>query len=248
MTPAEDARPERVNGILGAIAWAAALIHAGAAFAMLLVLRQGFDPALTPAERAAWISGHPVLWRGGWAFWIAGALSLIAFYAAWGARLPSRLPGRLAVAIAACGALFDIGSEIAFIVRLPRDLETVSRLGTFYTTVVANGLYCVAGSILTLATPGLPSWLRALTWTLWTAGFAMAAAGAFAWLPGIQATTALLSVLLPPWFVLLAARLGTSPNGCLPDLQSPECACAPKNKAGDPHGPSRPGSHQRAGQ
>ncbi len=49
-------------------------------------------PDLTHTEqRAAHIAQNPVLWRGGWGLWMAAALSLLGFYAWWGARL--RPPG-----------------------------------------------------------------------------------------------------------------------------------------------------------
>jgi alkylation response protein AidB-like acyl-CoA dehydrogenase len=139
-----------------------------------------------------------------------GALTLIAFYGWWSSFLPSSRAGRAAFALACFGATFDLGCEavLAFGTseihrRAPHDLGVI-------TTVFANGLYCVAGVILTLATPALPRWLRAWSWAIWITGFAMTAAGLADSLTGIKVTTAVLTILLCPWFLAMGRFLNRS--------------------------------------
>ncbi|MBI5367681.1 MAG: hypothetical protein HZA54_11640, partial [Planctomycetes bacterium] len=134
--------------------WAAAAVHVAAGLAMALVLRHGFDPDLTAAARAAYIVEHPVLWRGGWGLWMASAVSLLAFYAWWGAHLPARRLPLAAFVCAGVGAAIDLMCESLFLAWLPLHHDAIADLGRRLTTIFANGLYCVAGVTLTLATPG----------------------------------------------------------------------------------------------
>src|SRR6266699_3756866 len=55
-----------------------------------------------------------------------------------------------------------------------------------------------AGVILTLQTRGLPGWLRAWTWSTWTAGFFLTAFSLADCTPGIVVSTALLMTLFCP--------------------------------------------------
>ena len=138
-----------------------------------------------------------------WICWMLGALSLLAFYGWWGSRVASRTVARAALAIACLGACFDLTWEARLVAANPDNLVEVLRGAGFWTTVFANGFYCIAGVLLTLATPGLPRWLSAWSWAIWIVGFGMTAAGAVQWMPGIKVTTGVITVLLVPWFVVL---------------------------------------------
>ncbi len=187
--------------------WAAAVVHTAAAFAMAFVIAPGFEKDVFGRERFLSYAGVDPRWAASWGLWMLGALTLVSFYGWWSSFLPSSRAGRAAFALGVAGATCDLGCEaiLAFgtseIHRsTPHDLGLV-------TTIFANGLYCLAGVILTLATPALPRWLRAWTWAIWLTGFAMTAAGLADSLTAIKITTAVLTVLLCPWFLAMGRFL-----------------------------------------
>ena len=181
---------------------ACALINAAAAFAMLLLLAPGMEVEPSLAARASYIANHPLAWKAGWAVWIAAALSLAAFYAWWGVRLgrPGLTTGAFVIGVA--GVACDLFAETLYIGWLPERIETLAPLGTLMTGAAANGLYTLAGILLTMATP----MGRALRWwaaAVWTCGIAVTAFTLLRWWPGLAAATAGLMTLFPPfvWFV-----------------------------------------------
>ncbi|MEK7466959.1 MAG: hypothetical protein AAB074_06035 [Planctomycetota bacterium] len=200
----------KTGSLSAAIPCAAAGIHAAAAFAMLLVISPAADPGIPLPARIDWFVGHRELWQASWICWMLGALSLIAFYGWWGTRTASRRVTGIAVVTAVLGACFDLTWEARLVAANRDNVVEVLRGAGFWTTVFANGFYCIAGVILTVVTPGLPWWLRAWTWAIWIVGFGMSAAGAVQWMPGIKITTGVITVLLVPWFVVLGRFLKTS--------------------------------------
>lgn len=189
---------------------AAAAIHMVAALAMVAIIRPAADPRIPMADRVAWFDSHLGLWRASWATWMLGAVSLIAFYAWWGSRLGSRKVLWSAVLIAMLGAAFDLTWEARLVAASRETFAAAAEGAGWWTTIFANGFYCIAGVLLTLVTP-MPRWLSAWTWAIWAAGFGMTAAGAANYLPGIAATTAVLTVLLCPWFVVMGKWLERKP-------------------------------------
>jgi small multidrug resistance pump len=187
--------------------WACAALNALAAAALLVLLRPGTEAASDPAGRAAWIAEHPVAWRGGWAFWMASAVALTCFYAWWGARVPRRRIAFAAVAVCALGNAFDLTAETLYVGWLPDDLERVGRAGTLLTGGVANGLYTIAGILLTTATPSLPRWLRAWAWGAWVGGIGLSVSVVADSTPGMVASTAVLMTLFCPLVLLVARHL-----------------------------------------
>jgi hypothetical protein len=169
-----------------------------AALAMAVVLAPGTPLVADPAQRAAYVSAHQLEWRLGWLIWMAAGLSLLWFYAWWRARVGAP---HVVLVVAAFGYVADLVAETAFVLYLVTEPFTVALTGG-----VANGLYTVAGALLTLATP-LPALARAWAWTMWTIG-ALLSIGAFLGIPLQVATaTALLFALFCPWCVYLARRL-----------------------------------------
>ena len=170
---------------------------------MLLVLQSGTEAEPDLARRAAYIAMHPTLWRAGWAVWMAAALSLVAFYAWWGARLARTARGIAAVAVASAGLVFDLAAESLFIGWLPAHLDTIAPTGTLLTGAAANGLYTAAGIILTLGTPALRGWRRVLTWSVWAAGIALTAAALAGSTVGMIVATGTLMTLFCPWVLVV---------------------------------------------
>ncbi len=134
---------------------------------------------------------HP---RAMWLSWMIAAVSLLAFYAWWGARI-----GRIApVAIAAAGLVCDFTGESMFM-TLPND-----RTASLLTGGAANGLYTVAGILLTLATPALPA--RWLAWLAWSAGIALIIVTISDIRIGVIIASAALMVTFIPWVFLMSRQ------------------------------------------
>jgi small multidrug resistance pump len=176
-----------------------ATLNAVAALALVAVLRPGTEVVPDPADRAAFIASHPVVWRAGWSFWIAAALSLLAFYAWWGAGLRRPLWARAAFLVAAAGVVCDLSAESLFIGWLPDRIGAVQRLGSVLTGGAANGLYTVAGVMLTVQTETLRGPIRIWAWTVWTAGFLLTATTLAGSVLGMTISAAALMTLFCPW-------------------------------------------------
>lgn len=188
--------------------YACALLNLTAAGALLLVLRPGTEVVPDVATRIAYITDHQLVWRAGWVCWIAAALSLLAFYAWWGARLPAWGWGVAALAIASTGLVFDLTAESLLIAWLPKDYSRVAPVTSLLTGGPGNGLYTVAGAVLTLGSRGLKGWFLAWTWTIWAAGFGLSAftfAGNFL---GVAICSGVLFALFCPWAVFTGRKLG----------------------------------------
>lgn len=195
--------------------YACAVLNLIAAGALLLLLRPGTEVIPDAASRIAYITNNELLWRAGWACWIAAALSLLAFYAWWGTRLPSWVDddgaprwGVVALAIASTGLVFDLTAESLLITWLPKDFAKVAPMTSLLTGGFGNGLYTIAGAVLTLATRGLKGWFLAWTWTIWAAGFGLSAftfAGNFL---GVAVCSGVLFALFCPWAAVMGRKLG----------------------------------------
>jgi hypothetical protein len=187
--------------------YACAVLNLVAAGALALLLRPGTEVVPDAASRIAYISSHELLWGAGWACWIAAALSLLAFYAWWATRLSDWRWGVAALVIASTGLVFDLTAESLLIGWLPKDYASVAPAASLLTGGPGNGLYTVAGALLTLATPGLKGWFAGWTWTIWGAGFGLSAftfAGNFV---GVAVCSAVLFALFCPWCVVFGRRL-----------------------------------------
>jgi hypothetical protein len=186
--------------------YACAFLNLSAAGALLLVLRPGTEVEPDVGSRIGYITNNELLWRAGWVCWIAAALSLLAFYAWWATRLPDWRWGVSALLIASTGLVFDLTAESLLIDWLPKDYAAVAPAASLLTGGPGNGLYTVAGALLTFATPGLKGWFAAWTWTIWGAGFGLSAftfAGNFV---GVAVCSAVLFALFCPWCVVFGRR------------------------------------------
>ena len=204
-----------VGARLRAVApYACALLNLIAAGALLLVLRPGTEVEPDAASRIAYITNNEFLWRAGWVCWIAAALSLLAFYAWWATRLPEWLEdeaaprwGVVALVIASAGLIFDLTAESLLIAWLPKDFATVAPIASVLTGGFGNGLYTIAGVVLTLATRGLRGWFLVWTWAIWVAGFGLSVftfAGNFI---GVAICSGVLFTLFCPWAVVMGRKL-----------------------------------------
>ena len=180
-------------------AYFCAAANLAAALAMLTVLAPG-TPLFDEPARAAYVRDHIALWRAGWSLWIVAAVSLLLFYRWWSVRIGA---GRGPLAFAIAGFAADLLAESLLIAVAP-DRPELARPSFALTGTVANGLYTLAGALLSLRTPGLRGPFAAWTWAVWGSGAALSAA---ALIEAPLALAAALFVLLVPWCVALGRRL-----------------------------------------
>ncbi|MDP9264974.1 MAG: hypothetical protein M3O91_02470 [Chloroflexota bacterium] len=105
------------------------------------------------------------------------------------------------LAIAGVGLCCDLVGEPLQIVAVPRS-PAVMPVAVLLTAGVANGLYTVAGALLTLRTR-LDGWRAAWTWAVWAAGAAVTVTAFLGSVTGLVASSALLFLLVCPWCVAL---------------------------------------------
>jgi hypothetical protein len=205
---------EMAARLRGLAPYLCALLNLIAAGALAVVLRPGTEVEPDIAARIAYITNNEQLWQAGWVCWIAAALSLLGFYAWWGTRLRTWVDddgamhwGTVALGIASVGLVFDLTAESLLIAWLPKDYNAVAPAASVLTGGIGNGLYTIAGAVLTLATPGLKGWFLVWTWAIWVAGFGLSIftfAGNFI---GVGVCSALLFILFCPWAVVMGRKL-----------------------------------------
>src|SRR4029077_621892 len=108
--------------------------------------------------------------------------------------------------LAAVGVVADLGAEwrlIGWSPGQPFDVAGPLR----QSGVIANGLYSVAGAILTARTRDLPRWLAQWSWAVWAVGIALALAAAAESELASRLFTAALFALFIPWLVVFGRRL-----------------------------------------
>ncbi len=170
--------------------WCAAL-HVAAAIGAVTLLRGG--------------AAHADRWRLGWLFWMLAALSLLGFYAWWGARARADL-AMIAFAFAAAGLVCDFAGESLLIAWLPETGTRLYRTAELLSAGAGNGLYTVAGIVLTIAST-LPVLLRAWAWLIWAIGISMTLLTIAGSATGIVVSSLILMVLFVPWVVLMGVKL-----------------------------------------
>jgi hypothetical protein len=187
--------------------WACVVANMAAALAMWLVLRAGTEAVPGIEARAAYIASHAAAWRIGWGIWMVAGLSLVAFYAWWGAWLSSSRLAIAAFVLATAGLVFDLFAESLFIGWLPDRIEALAPLASLLTGGVANACYTIAGATLTLGSPFLRGPLRAWAWAIWASGLALTIATFAGSVPGMMITTVALMTLLCPWVAVFGWNL-----------------------------------------
>jgi hypothetical protein len=217
-------RGARTGRLIASLApWICVVVHTAAVMMMALVLKPGTLTEPIATTRGGYIAEHVTAWTAGWVVWMLAATSLVGFYAWWGSRLHSAALATAAVLIGSLGMVCDLSGEalsvLVLVERLPELADTnsapawnaadflhVERIATLLTAGAANGLYTLAGMLLTFATPDLPGWVRAAMWGTWLAGLAMTVAGLLNHVGGMMAATAVLFPLLICWITWMGAR------------------------------------------
>jgi hypothetical protein len=177
-----------------------------------LALRKGLPiPGIPFDDRIAFVREHTTLWRAGWIFWHAAAVGLVLLVLVLASRFRGHAPLRatLAAVLAVAGLAADLAAEtiamgVAPAVE-PRDFLLVESMYGVLTGYLANGLYTVAGILLTWAgARQLPRAVLALGVPVWGAGLWLSAASLTHSAAGQLWSTA----ILIPLFVLWAAMVG----------------------------------------
>ena len=170
---------------------------------LALVLAPGTTLVPSVDDRVRYIGEHLLAWRGAWAVWMAAAVSLLWFYGWWRARVGGP---HVALLIALAGIVADWTAELSLIVAGADGHAAVAPYAFFLTGAVANGLYTIAGIVLTLATR-LGPLARAYAVLMWSSGALLSTGAAFD-LPFVTAlATGGLFALFLPWCVWLGRRL-----------------------------------------
>lgn len=155
------------------------------------------------ASRADYVAENAALWRLGWSLWVVAAISLLVFYRWWAERVAA---GSAALWIAATAFAADMIAESTLIVLVP-DRPDLARPTFLITGGIANGLYTLAGMLLTRATPLIHGRFALWTWAMWSTGVALSLV-TFLELPlAIAAVSAALFALFIPWCVAMGRRL-----------------------------------------
>ena len=186
--------------------YACAAVNAAAAIALATALAPGATNAPTAAN-AAYVRAHIEVWRGGWLLWIGAGISLIAFFAWWAARLPRAFATWFALAVACAGLGCDLVADSVLLSWSPERFIDSAPAAFRLTGIGANGLYSVAGLILTTRTRGLSGWLSQWSWTVWLLGLGLSVAVAIGSDTAARLVTAALFALLVPWLVVFGRRI-----------------------------------------
>ncbi len=186
---------------------ACAAFNAAGALTMPLVLRHGLESTADPAARAAFVEGHLFLWRASWAIWMGAGLTLVAFIAWWGARIGEPKWSVLALATACAGLACDLGAESLFMSWFPGRMGELDRTAGILTGGAANGLYTIAGVLLTLRTRTLRGLSLLWTWAVWIAGGFLTASTFTGSVPATVASTAALMMLFCPWVWFVGRKI-----------------------------------------
>jgi hypothetical protein len=183
--------------------YACAIANLAAVVVLALVLAPGTTLVPSVDERVRYIGEHLVAWRVGWMVWMVAAVTLVWFYVWWRVRVNGP---HVALFVVLAGIVADWTAELALIIAGADGHAAVAPAAFFLTGAVANGLYTVAGIMLTLATRLRPI-ARAYAVLMWAAG-AFLSIGAAIDLPFITVlATAGLFGLFIPWCVWLGRRL-----------------------------------------
>jgi hypothetical protein len=199
----------------GRIAYAVAGLNLAAALAMLLLLRPGLPvPGSDPAARLEFIRANSLLWRVGWLIWHAAAIGLVLLLLVLARRFSDRAPLRSAVAaiVSIAGLAADLAAEAISMGVAPslarRDFLLVESIVGVLTGYLGNGLYTLAGILLTWAGwRQLPGPIRLLSPIVWGAGLCLSFSSLTQWPAGEVASTAVLMPAFIFWAVLVGRWL-----------------------------------------
>lgn len=201
------------------IAWIVVAVHIPACVGLMAVAG-GTEIVSEMTQRRDWVAGHVPLWVLTWLFWAAASMSLGAFALVWTSRLLKYPVPRLGT-IAGCaiillGIPFDLAGECLNIIGLTRpgiDVDEFARIARLYGIVsaaIANGLYCLGGTCLSLFSWRaclLRGWLGILGFVMWSAGMLLTINAIFDFRLGMVISGGAMMALFVPWAGLVGWHL-----------------------------------------
>jgi hypothetical protein len=114
-------------------------------------------------------------------------------------------PALIAFAVASTGLACDFSGESIFIGWIPAPDTALHRTSSLLTGAAGNGLYTIAGIILTIATPSLP--LKWWAWLAWASGIALSVFTILDIPRGVVFASGALMALFIPWVLVVGANL-----------------------------------------
>jgi hypothetical protein len=194
------------------VAYLTAALNLAAALLMLSTLKPGLPVSGSlPADRIAFIERNKGLWWAGWLVWHAAAISLVLFFLVLAGRFRGRAPVlcAAAVVVSVVGLAADLSAEAIYMGVVPElrgnEFHAAEIVGGILTGYLGNGLYTVAGILLTWSgARELPRSLLGLALPTWGAGLCLSASSLLHSADGQLWSTA----VLMPLFVLWAALVG----------------------------------------
>jgi hypothetical protein len=179
----------------------------------LLLISGGTELVASFADRQTFVLEHTGLWVAAWFTWALSSISLLGFCAAWAAKI-ARPRAMLACAllVIAVGVGFDLFGETLLVAQATREqsvaeFTSVVRQYQFLGPGIANGLYCVGGTVLSIAA-WRSGWLRGavgiLGFLVWGVGFGLTAAALADHRWAMIVCGAGVMLLFLPWSALVA--------------------------------------------
>jgi hypothetical protein len=192
---------------MAGVAYLNAILHVAAALAILFLLQPGLAVDGSTVEgRRLYVVAHPVAWTIGWLIWHASAISLLGLYVALAETWREQAPLRCGVALlcASGGLAADLTSQAILIGVAPKQdiggFVLLEQVASFVTAYLGNGLYTLAGILLTWAGGhDLPRPVLLLSLPVWAAGIGLSVATVLAAPTGQFLSTALLVPAIVLW-------------------------------------------------
>lgn len=196
-----------------------------ACVAMLVWLQPGLPTEPLVEQRMAYIAGHPLQWKLGWALWMGSALGFLLFCHWLAQYTPEGITRRYAVTLVAIGIAPDLAAELLFSTVQPWLIQHPGLDGTAFELVefvamqltgsLANGAYNLGGltlNLLLLRNPRIPPLLALAGLPAWLAGIGLSIATAAQAIDAALWSTAIAMVWSVAWMALVTLVLFTQPQ------------------------------------
>lgn len=206
------------------IAWVGVAFHTAACLG-LMACAGGTEIEPVMANRLQWVTGHAPLWAAAWFSWVLASMSLLAFCTAWAAHLMERGMART-WAVGAClvcgvGLVCDLSGETLNLVwplqpgRALAEFTWGARTYALFSVAAANGLYCVAGMMLSglsWRVGFLKGWLGRAGILMWAVGLVLTVMAVLNEGVGMIVTGAVVMAFYIPWAAAVGWKLRTAPG------------------------------------
>ncbi|HMF18971.1 MAG TPA: hypothetical protein VKE98_17315 [Gemmataceae bacterium] len=201
------------------IAWIVVAVHIPACLGLIAVAG-GTEIVADMAQRRDWVGNHVPLWVLTWFLWALASMSLGAFVLVWTGRLLEvhvpRFWTIIGCAVVLIGIPFDLAGECVNVMALTQpgisvdEFAHVARLYGILSAVIANGLYCLGGLILS-GVSWQAGWLRGrlgiLGLVMWSVGILLTLTAIIDFRMGMVVSGGAVMALFIPWAAMVGWRL-----------------------------------------